>query len=393
MSPDLHGGVEVRTFQVGRALCSRGHRVSVLCAKTTPGFPEYEQIDGLEIHFAKTVPDFVLRRCKDPIYLAASLFHLLSPLYVIPFLRKNHVDLIRDSMSPVPALGLLACKTPWLRTPVVVVLHQLYDDLGHWCRYFGLIGGLSGYVFQEMLKRRKLIYEKVICDGRWVEDYLEPYLGDMLRHIPNGVDHSRFQICQPGDSSISSSNITILTVGRFVPQKGHEFLLKATHILKERDFPAKLVLAGDGPSFETMQQLARELDIQDMVEFLGQVSREDVPALLASADLFVLPSLVEGMPNTVLEAMAAGIPIVSTDISAVRGVLNFQNSVLVEPANEQALADGIQRLVEDQQLRARSVTLNRELVQTHYGWDRIATQEIAVFESVLASKGSSTDEK
>ncbi len=136
----------------------------------------------------------------------------------------------------------------------------------------------------------------------------------------------------------------ILAVGNLYPVKGHAHLVAALARLAARHPAAHVVIAGRGELGEALRALARRLGLEHRVHLLG--FRSDVPALLAAADVFVLPSLSEGLPLSLLEAMSAGRPVVASDTGDVRTVLEGGRlGVLVEPGNAEQLAAALDRLL------------------------------------------------
>lgn len=135
--------------------------------------------------------------------------------------------------------------------------------------------------------------------------------------IPGGVDPGQFQHPRrPGDLprelGLPADTPLVGTVAALTPQKGLEYLLQAAALIKREPHPAHFVVVGDGAHKRRLRRLARDLGVRDTVHFLGQ--REDVPRLLADLDVFVMPSLWEGLPYALLEAGAAGLPVVATRI-------------------------------------------------------------------------------
>lgn len=146
----------------------------------------------------------------------------------------------------------------------------------------------------------------------------------------------------------------ITAVGRLMPPKGHRYLVEAMPYLTRRLGNLKLLLAGDGDLRESLEQQSQSLGVQDVVSFLG--SRNDVREILALTEVFVLPSTSEGTSMALLEAMAAGKPIVATDIPGNRAVLKHEyNCLLVPPGNPEKLAEAIAFL------------LNHPLIAADYG--------------------------
>lgn len=166
--------------------------------------------------------------------------------------------------------------------------------------------------------------------------------------IPNGVDLKR--CCAERDEALRSTLVggtdkpIVLTAARLAEQKGHRDLIDAAARIDDAIF----VFAGDGPLRSELEHHVNQLSLADRVRFLG--SRDDVPRLLACADLFVLPSLYEGMPLSLLEAMAAQIPIIATDIPGNNELIaDAQTGALVPPNSPDALASAIQTALDNPQ--------------------------------------------
>jgi glycosyltransferase involved in cell wall biosynthesis len=162
----------------------------------------------------------------------------------------------------------------------------------------------------------------------------------------------------------------ILNAARLVPEKGHRVLLQAAARVL-RDFPnALFAIAGDGPLRADLTELAAELGIPHQVKLLG--SRTDIPELLAASDLFVLSSLTEGLPMALLEAMAAGRAVVSTDVGGIRAALDDGRcGLLVPPDDASWLADALLRLLRDQRLRKRLAGCASEKARTDFSLEQM----------------------
>ena len=167
-----------------------------------------------------------------------------------------------------------------------------------------------------------------------------------------------------------SADLIIFNMGRLAPEKGVEYLIEAASLLQRTGQSFRVVLAGDGPLRAGLERLAEDLDVRRKVDFLGH--REDIPDLLAACDLVVLPSLREGLSIALLEAMAAGKPIVTTQIGSNRAVASqAEMALLVPPGDPQALCDAILRCWGDAALRARLGTNARLLFESRYTEDRM----------------------
>jgi glycosyltransferase involved in cell wall biosynthesis len=165
----------------------------------------------------------------------------------------------------------------------------------------------------------------------------------LRRHVVSlGIDLDRFRTAEP---ALPSDGPVIGTVGRLDTQKAHRVLLEAAPLVLERHPNARFVFVGDGPLRARLEDQAAALGVQDTVIFTG--ARDDVPRWLASFDVFVLPSLFEGLCYAVIEAQAAGVPVVATPVGGVREtVIDDETGILVPPTDSQATARAILRLLE-----------------------------------------------
>lgn len=172
--------------------------------------------------------------------------------------------------------------------------------------------------------------------------------------VPNGFDpaHLADPIHRPATRrslGLDDGLFAWLTVGRLVEAKGHDMLLEAFRRVRDAYPTCRLIIAGDGPERGQLLRRIEQLHLQDSVWLLGE--RRDVPALLASADAFVLSSRWEGLPMVLLEAAAHGLPIVSTDVGGCREVAVPELGAIVRAPNVGAIADGMLELMRQPRLR------------------------------------------
>ncbi len=164
--------------------------------------------------------------------------------------------------------------------------------------------------------------------------------------IPNGVPAPDLRHPAPlrADLGLAEQDVLIVAVGNLYPVKGHRYLIEALGLLRERHPRAHVAIVGRGDLQETLEAQARTLGVADRVHLLG--FRPDVGSVLAAADLFAMPSLSEGLPLALLEAMRAGLPIVATDVGGVRSTLaNGEAGHIVQPGDAQDLATGLDWLL------------------------------------------------
>ena len=209
-------------------------------------------------------------------------------------------------------------------------------------------------------------------------------------HLPAGkvqVIHNGVTLQPSADRSaaidrarrLSGDHPIVLTVARLDEQKGHQYLLEAAVQVPEAQF----VLAGDGPLRSALEAQARSLGLEGRVKFLGYCT--DVPEWLAECDVFVLPSLYEGLPLSILEAMAAGRPIIATQIGGTdEAVLDGETGLLVPPADPTALAAAIRSILGDRVFAQRLASAGRRRVEQEFSTAAMLQQVTQVYTELLA---------
>jgi glycosyltransferase involved in cell wall biosynthesis len=213
-------------------------------------------------------------------------------------------------------------------------------------------------------------------------------LGRKLTTIPNGIDVERFAErparCQVRNAKgLPLDSAILIAIGRLTGQKNLSLLLRTLALLREDPGTLVLLIVGEGEERARLEQEARELGIEASVRFLGV--RHDVPELLQAADLFVMSSLWEGLPMVLLEAMAAGVPCVSTAVGGIpEAVRDEEEALLVPPGDPAALAAAIRRaLTEETESRARAARAYQR-VRALFSAERMAEQYGEVYDQILA---------
>jgi glycosyltransferase involved in cell wall biosynthesis len=198
------------------------------------------------------------------------------------------------------------------------------------------------------------------------------------RVIPLGIDLARFENAQP---ALAGPRPLIGNVARLAEQKGHRYLVDAAPRVLARHPQARFVVAGDGELRGTLEELVRERGLADHVELLG--ARDDVPELLASFDVFAFPSLFEGLCLAVIEAQAAGVPVVATPVGGIREtVVPGETGLLCRPRDAEALADGILRLLERPDEASALAAEARRRVRERFTTERMVEATLALYDAV-----------
>lgn len=208
--------------------------------------------------------------------------------------------------------------------------------------------------------------------GRAMEPYYREQVkvpGNRLRVVPNGVALDRFRpardIAVLRRSLGLGDGVLIGTAGRFDPVKRYHDLLQAMARVRALRPGVRLLLIGDGPERSRLERMTAELDLTECVVFPGW--QKDLTTWMSALDVFVLPSESEGLPCAVLEAMAAGVPVVATPVGDLpHVVIEGESGFLVPIGDIRALADALVRLVDDEALRQRFGRFSRESVMKRY---------------------------
>ncbi len=199
-----------------------------------------------------------------------------------------------------------------------------------------------------------------------------------------GVDAASFT---PGSRRLSSpESLTLLCVGRLTPAKGQHLLLETLAQIKTMGRrKIRLVLVGDGPDAASLKALSQRLGITELVRFTGALNQSEVRAFYKTADAFVLPSFAEGVPVVLMEAMASGLPCLSTRIAGIPELIeDGKDGLLVPPSDIDALVKQILALADDRELRQRLGQAGRIKVAEVYDLERNVGRLAKVFRQQLA---------
>lgn len=208
-------------------------------------------------------------------------------------------------------------------------------------------------------KLTSFMVPKYLANSRSVKDFYLNRLsvdGRKITVVPNGVDIKDFDLPKSRRENfrkrmgVGGDDLVMICVANFHPNKGHKFLLEAFERLYEKNKKIWLWLVGEGEERKKMEAMADNFKSKKKIVFWGR--RRDVSVWLASSDIFVLPTLFEGMSNAILEAMASGLPVVTTNIEENREILNEgKEALLVKTSSEGQLFLALTRLVENKGLR------------------------------------------
>lgn len=359
------GGADSQLLCAAQELRTRGHEV--LIVSLTPLGPMGLDARGVGL----STESLEMRRgFPDPrgLWRLARLVRAWRPDVVHS--HMVHANLMARALrliAPVPAL--------------VSTIHNI--DEGGRLR-------MAAYRLTNALVDHMTIVSQAAFD-RFVTDGIVPK--EILRVVPNGVDTDRFRNLSPGVRESLRRSLGLdrefvwLAVGRFEVAKDYPNMLRAFATVREQEPRAVLLLVGRGSLQAETEALARELGLGGGVRFLGV--RSDVPEVMSAADGYVMSSAWEGMPMVLLEAAAAGLPIVATQVGGNHEVVRHEESgFLVPPCDHEALALAMLRLSRLPEPARRAMgDRGRERIRAHYDLGRVAERWEDLYREVLARKG------
>jgi UDP-glucose:(heptosyl)LPS alpha-1,3-glucosyltransferase len=372
------GGVERVVWTLARTLAARGHEAHVVCHRQDSGADG----DGIVVHeVPATTWSSALRYTSFARNAAA-------------FLRSTTFDLVQGfGRTYVQDIVRVGGGSHWeylLRTQP-----SMRSALG---RAFRRWNPRDRAILA--LERRCFApggYRKVVCVSRRVRDEMKRYFNvpdSALIVIYNGVDTGRFtpgvreerRAAERARLGLKGDELAVLFAGTGFERKGLRYAVEAAaRVMK--DAPVRLLVAGRGPT-GSYARLARRLGADDRVVFLGETG--DIQGLYAASDVFVLPTLYDPFPNACLEAMACGVPVITTAVTGVAEIVEpGVDSLVVESGDCVAdIADGLRTLLDPKRREAMGIAARRK-AELHSLESNLA-QNLALYEEVLALKRSGT---
>jgi sugar transferase (PEP-CTERM/EpsH1 system associated) len=310
------------------------------------------------------------------------------------------IDSIRERLDPripVHVLGRRSGNDPMLVWRLIRVLRRERPDVVH-SHTWGTV--CEGYVATRLAGVRHFVHgehgtlelrprnlriqrwvwsraDRVLSVSSKLADRMAREVGfprNRMQVIRNGADLVKFGVIPRAEAReslrIPDTEFVIGTVGRLVPVKDHEMLFAALVHLRNAGVRCLALVAGEGPLRSELEERVRALDLGSMLRFLG--NRDDVDRVLAMLDVFVLTSVSEGLPNSILEAMASGLPVVSTHVGGVEELVeNGKTGMLVPSKNAEMLADAVSTLARDAELRRRMGAQGQKKARAEFGLRRM----------------------
>ena len=366
------GGSERIIYELSKRLVKRGYEIDIITCNVE-NVLGYEELDGICIY---RLPSWNILGATYPIPKPT-----LTTLKILwELLRKKH-DLINTQIRFMATsfLGLVFAEIK--RIPLVHTEHSAKHSV------------VSSKVVDLTSKTYDHIIGTLIVKSAWKNIGNSNATCDFLRHlgaknpivIHNGIDTTIFRKKNSnlrGELNLENS-IVITFVGRLIYAKGvHDLISVFADI--EREFSnLKLLIVGYGPYKQELEKLAEKV-CKEKILFLGQKNREEIVEILSVTDIFVNPSYSEGLPTSVMEAAAIGIPVIATDVGGTRKIIeNYKTGLIVPPGDTKLLKGKIFELIKDKNLRRDLGDNAYNVFKDKFDWDRIVKEYENVFEEVV----------
>ncbi|HWF60297.1 MAG TPA: glycosyltransferase family 4 protein [Nitrospira sp.] len=329
---------------------------------------------------AKGIPTNVVR--------LTPLFNLVALIRLAYLLKRNDVTILQTHGARANVYGRLAA---WLAgVPCVVsTVHNSIRDYD--------VNSIQRYVYSTILRVVLPLTDRVICVSEALrQDVIAdcPGVAPKTTTVWNGIDPALFS-CGGDRNKIrrewwAGSGPVILTVARLTEQKGHRFLIEALPALLT-EWPSLVCLfVGEGECRESLRALAREKGVEQSCRFAG--ARNDVVDWYAAADVVVLPSLSEGFPFVVLEALAMSRPVVATHVGGVPEIIHDGSTgLLVPPRSSQALESAIRNVLRDPDWAARMAKVGQKEVFERFTVGKMVQGTVRIFEEAMPALRCSLD--
>ncbi|OIO26195.1 hypothetical protein AUJ14_02240 [Candidatus Micrarchaeota archaeon CG1_02_55_22] len=371
------GGVEKHLHELGKHLAGKGVEVHVLTGRLEGTLAE-EVLDGIHVHRIPCTEIRVPSIYPPPLILSRGVEEALAKLDA-----EHDFDLIhlQDRWFPDFNAALLYAKR--VHKPFVLTLHNA-RPLGIAPHYTVL-----GSLYDEVVGKRILkSADKIISVSSWsakdVANYGIPLENFIVVH--NGIDTKAFQ---PRRTSVFVRKMGIkgpllLFVGRIIRQKGLEYAVKAMPLILKKHPDARFVVIGRGNRLEHVKKLVKQMKLEDSVIFPGFVPERELFEALGSCDVFILPSLWEVLPISILEAMSCGRPIVCTTAGGnAELVRDGYNGFVVPKRSPEQLAEAVTKLLDDDALRTHMGENSRKRAVQEFDWEIITDQTIVAYKQIL----------
>ena len=346
--------------------------------------PKFERIGNVNVYrigFTRKNPPMA-DLVKFPLRINKLFFPFLAFFKAVRLHKKNKYDAIWAMMAAYAGFASLFFKIMHPKAPYLLTLQE-----GDPIEYIKKKVRFVYPLFSRIFTKADFIHT--------ISNYLANFARDMgykgtLKVVPNAVDvkyfsqkHSEQEIEDLKKKlGKKSGDKYLITVSRLVLKNAIDDVIKSLRDLPEN---VKFLVLGDGPDLEKLQNLAKETGVEKRVMFSGQINNKEIPIYLEISDIFIRPSLTEGLGNSFLEAMAAGIPVIATSVGGIPDFLrDGETGIFCKVRDPQSIAEKVKLLFENNELKEKIIKNAKEMVTKNYDWDLIAQKMKNIFNKLPA---------
>lgn len=345
-----YGGVEKWIFKISKALQEKGHQPFIIARDKSLLLQKAKQ-EGFNYKMISKIG-------------SSTFVNPLRVLKLFNYLKENKIDALFFCSSPTFKFGSVAAKLAgvnniiYRRGSAIPIKDKFYN------KYL-----MNNYI-TTFISNSKATKEKSL-------KYLNDFENEKVELIYNGVDIDKFGDVEletniRKEFNISNDKLVIVNVGRLHKQKGQNYLIEAVNKLKSKLNEFVVLLVGEGPMEDTLKNKVKELNLEEYIIFTG--FRNDIASILKQADFMTHTALWEGCPWVVLEALAAGLPVVATDSSSLPEIIsNGENGYLAQDQNANDIAQKMLKMCTKTDIKLLGKNA-KKIAQDRFSFDRVVTQ-------------------
>jgi len=369
------GGAEIAIKEITDRLLD--FHFDMLTARMNGNLPKREKINNINVYrIGFGIP-------KIDKYLLS----ILGPYFALKLHKRNNYQAIWAIMTSFGGLAAIQFKQKFPQIPYLLTLQEgdPIEQIRSRTRWLGPY-------YQEMFKKANFI----TTISQYLKDFALKNGGKCeIEVVPNGVDLKKFHFkgfLREKSSQLEIQSLkkklgiepdkkVVITVSRLVVKNGIEYLIESLNYLSE-NLKKKifLIIIGSGPLEKKLKSKVKKLGLREKVLFLGNVANTEVPQYLNISDVFIRPSISEGLGNAFLEAMAVGVPVIGTPVGGIPDFLkNGETGLFCKVADPKSIAEKMELLLNDEKLQQKLIQNGRKLVEEKYNWELIAEKFRNIF--------------
>ena len=351
------GGLGVHVHELSKEIVKRGHQVTVFTCEKHPKL-YHNQVNGYNVYYFNT-------------FMNTFGFSAPPSMLTALFKKVDDFDIVHAHSHLFFSTHMAAFVRKFKKTPLIVTNH-------------GFVSQRVPFTIQKIALPivAKWTYsnaDAIICYTSEMKEEMENWgiRTENVRIIHNGVNTEFFRPLNNNDKEYD-----IIWVGRYVPGKGIEFLIQSLSELKKEFKDFKVLMIGSGPLKKSIEEMVIKSNLTNHITFIEKISNDDLLYYYNKSKLFVLTSIEEGVPRTILEAMACGLPVVCSDLPQLKTLIDG-SGILVPKKDGISIANAIMKILNDDKFYERLSMNARQKIITKYSWEDTVTKTIQLYEELI----------